>query len=181
MKRMFNKIIIMIIFASVISLIFSLPILLNVLFGRESLSEKLYYFTAFAIIVFIAALILLLRDTYRYYSRPIDERIEDIRKEASSFISEFPELRETFTKICPEKEKLFEPLLEFYKKLELLAASPQTSAQDAIELGKDADIYIRENKLKGFYPDDSAYTLADLIKRREDKIKNKGKRSRNFR
>jgi len=62
-----------------------------------------------------------------------------------------------------------EPVTEFYRRLEALAASHDATPQEARQLAGEARRFIRRNRLKGIFVDLEAKRLARLLEERAAK------------
>ena len=123
--------------------------------------------------ILLAVFILAWRDTRRRRrqdsARPIEERIEEIRASAASAVAGLPGLRDQHAKNWPSKEEAgswVEPVIEFYRRIEALAASRDATPREARQLADEARRFIRKRRLKGVFVDLEAKRLAQLLEER---------------
>jgi hypothetical protein len=131
-------------------------------------------------ITFVAAILLGLRDgigrSRRENARPVGERIEEIRQAAVSAIEGLPRFRDQLVLKSPDRADVrwwIEPVIEYYRRVERLAATPDTPPEDALKLAEEAGQFIRENKIKGILVADLADRLAELLDRRDRESTNR--------
>jgi hypothetical protein len=165
----------LIVFAAFFAVVFAL---LSLLFVIPYAVKHGYGALAVPVIVgpitFVAVILLGLRDgirrSRRENARPIEDRIQDIRQAAVSATADFPRFREQLAVNFPNRADVgwwIEPVTEYYRRLEKMAATPGVSPEDALKLAGEASQFIRENKIKGIFVADFAYTLAELLDRRQ--------------
>jgi hypothetical protein len=123
-------------------------------------------------ITFVATILLGLRDgirrSRRENARPVAERIKEVRQVAASAIEDLPRFRDQLAVRFPGRADVgwwIEPVIEYYRRLESLAATAGTSPEDALKLAEEAGQFIRANKIKGILVADLADRLADLLDR----------------
>jgi hypothetical protein len=136
--------------------------------------DLLTFFVIIFITVPLAVVLLGYRDSLKRSKQEnahsIEERIEEIRQNAASSIIDLPELRDEIVKKYPEKQDAWDwidPIVEYYRRLESLAASTEKSVKDALDLSEEAGQFISNKKLKGILVADSANRLAKLLEQRE--------------
>ena len=130
----------------------------------------------FFVALIIAMSLLGMRDRKRNLkqenSRSIEERIREIRENASTDQIKLPKLRNDIMKKFPEKKDVWswiEPVIVFNRRLEQLASSNNATAQEARELAVEAKQFLIQNKIKGIFIAESADKLAKLIQERDSK------------
>lgn len=98
-------------------------------------------------------------------SRPIPDRIAAIRKDAAFMCEQLERALNRSADESPERFPWVRPTLEFYHRLEALAAAPRPCAEDADRLADEAERYIQANRLKGICVAMLARRLAELSRR----------------
>src|SRR5262245_48447584 len=79
---------------------------------------------------------------------PVPEQIAAIRRDAAFMIRQLQQL-DTRAARQSEVTIWIEPVVEFYRRLELLAATDAPSEHEAQRLAEESLRYIREHRLKG--------------------------------
>jgi hypothetical protein len=103
-------------------------------------------------------------------SRSIEDRIGEIRQRAATDQVELSKLKCDFQQKYPDEEKTWlwiEQIIEYNRRLELLASSAKTSPQQVKDLADEASCYLKENRIKGILFVDSVDKLAQLIEERD--------------
>jgi hypothetical protein len=103
--------------------------------------------------------------------RPIEDcikAIESVKEHAASAQIELSEMPKKFQEDHPDDEKTrtwIEPMIEFYRRLEILASSESTTPDEAIRLAEEVGRFHKCNKLKELFLIDAG-RLAELIQER---------------
>ena len=136
--------------------------------------ECLYIAGILAVIVPTTVCLLAWRDRRRWQKHertlPVDERIEEVKEAISGEIEELPKARRNLMAAYPNREEAWswvDPVTEFYRGLEALASSKDTTAQEAMDLAQEAETFLRQKKVKGVFVADLAERLAKLIQERD--------------
>ena len=126
--------------------------------------DDCYGCALFAVLAVVAGVLLALRDARRNREkpeRPIAEQIEEIHKGAASMI---PGLQEILDR---NPTPWVAPVLDYYRRLESLASSPNASVEEAERLADEVSEYVREHKIKGIHIGHEARRLAVLLRQRQ--------------
>jgi hypothetical protein len=99
--------------------------------------------------------------------RPLAERIRSIREDAEFMVVQLQGVLDRAANDRPEAAAWISPVLEFFRRLESLAADPSASPDAALRLATEASRYVREHWLKGILVAEQARTLADLLRQRD--------------
>jgi hypothetical protein len=116
----------------------------------------------------VAVVLLAARDAGRHRRQetwtPLPVLIERIRDDAAFMVQQ---LQHTAEFGPPKRAAAIVPILEYYCRLETLAAAPHPSAEQALRLADESGRYIREAGWMGVFVDRQARKLAELAKRLE--------------
>ena len=123
----------------------------------------------FAASVCVAVYLLLRRDRRLYLAaqalRPIGDQIQDIREIAAFHVNQFAQ---SMSELNERPGMFWVPqVLEYYRRLEALAANQNSRPEDALQLAVEASDFLDHHRLKGIFVDDNAKQLADLIRLRD--------------
>jgi len=126
----------------------------------------LIFGTILAVAIF-AMVLLAARDAHqrriREESRPIAERVADIRNDATFMVEEFQRVLQRHKTERPQQVDWIPGALDLYRRLESLASSPNSSADECLALADEASKYVREKRLKGIIVSSQARRLAVLL------------------
>jgi hypothetical protein len=121
-------------------------------------------------IVLVAFALLVVRDLerrkHKTKHKTVDEEIIEIAIDASHSLHQFQELlhkREDLPNLAVSQLKV---LIDYYRRLEMLASTPDSSLKEIQTLARETKRYIEEQKLKGIFVDEETERLAQLIQRR---------------
>jgi len=121
-------------------------------------------------IVFLAFVLLIFRDVERrkrgIKHKTVDEQIIEIAINASSSQHEFQEILDKREDLPTEAVLTLKALIDYYRRLEMLASTPNSSLEEMHSLAQEAKQYIQQKKLKGIFIDEEIERLAKLIQRR---------------
>ena len=169
----------MIIFSGIIGLFFAFIAFIFLLIIKQSLIDALYTFVGVLFASFLASSILCSRDNRRrkkyIKNRPVEECIKDIekiREYGESAPIELGKMKENIQQRNPDNERSWawiDPVIEFNQRFGVLAASEDTTPEQAEALAEEVRQFVKQNK--GKYPI-AGYNLADLIRERNSKMKN---------
>ncbi|MBN2591692.1 MAG: hypothetical protein JXA96_17635 [Sedimentisphaerales bacterium] len=168
-----------IIFSGIIAIIFAPIAFIIVLISKQKPIEALYTFIGVFFASFIASSILCTRDNRQrkkhIKNRPVEECIKDIekiREHSDTAIGMLESGRERLQNNYPDDETKWvwiEQAIEFTQRFAALAASEDTTPEQAEALEDEVKPFVKQNKLK--YPFICGENLADLIRERNSKIK----------
>jgi hypothetical protein len=132
-----------------------------------------------AAMVGIAAVTLARSDRRLYLAaqsrRSTGDRIQEIREIASFHVNQFAQ---SMGESNERPEMFWVPqVLEYYRRLEFLAANHHSRPEDALKLAAEASDYLDHHRLKGILVAENAKRLADLIRFRDDGVR-RGSNSR---
>jgi hypothetical protein len=103
----------------------------------------------------------------REQQRPTADRIADIRADCAMMIRSLQEILDRHTADNPKLTAWIPPVLDYYRRLEALAASPDPSAEDASKLAQEATRHVEEQRLKGVCVGITASQFAKIMKQRD--------------
>ena len=168
-----------IIISGIIALFFASVAFIIVLIAKQSLIEALYAFIGVLFASFMASSILCSRDNIRQKdfikNRPVEDCIKDIEKICElreSAPVELGKMKENIQQRNPDNEKTWawiDPVIEFNQRFAALAASEDTTPEQAEALAEEVRHFVKQNKVK--YPFIYGHNLADLIRERNSKMK----------
>jgi hypothetical protein len=99
---------------------------------------------------------------------PIHEQVAVIRQDAAFMIEQLQGLLETRATESPKATSWVPALLEFYRRLELLASATELSEEEVLRLAEESSRYIREHRLKGIAVPSRAQELARLARQQKE-------------
>ncbi len=101
-------------------------------------------------------------------NRPIEEQIREIHDGAVFEIEKFTKLLARIEAEHKDQSYSFwiPPVVDFNRRLEILASSPTASLDDTLQLAEESAQHVRENKLKGIHVGEQARRLAVLLQKR---------------
>jgi hypothetical protein len=119
--------------------------------------------------VFVFATLLLARRDIRRHRwleerTPVHEGIARIKNDAEFMVEQLQRL----LKREPMAREWAGATLEYYRRLETLAADPRPSADQAFRLAEEAGHFVHQKGLKGIWVAQQAQRLAELAQRLED-------------
>jgi hypothetical protein len=125
---------------------------------------------SFAVVLGAVAVALLgLRDFYanqaREEARPVEDRIREIKDDAAKMAREFE--RHNARQDPRGKRVPLPPIIDYYRRLEVLAATPTATPEEAMRLDDEALRYAREHELKSLFVMNEPRRLATLLKKRK--------------
>jgi hypothetical protein len=102
----------------------------------------------------------------REEQRPVAERIAAIRADCALMIRSLQEILDRHAADNPKATAWIPEVLDYYRRLETLAASPTPSPEEAAKLADEATRHVAEQRLKGVCVGMLASRLATLVNRR---------------
>jgi hypothetical protein len=134
------------------------------------MAEALLQTVLWAGVAAAAVAVLVYRDALRRRmveaGRTDAERIDAIRDNARFMIQQFQGLLDRAGAEEPTSFAQIPPLLEYYRRLEALAAATCPSVQECLGLAREASNYMRHHRLKGIFVHREASQLAAIVGRR---------------
>jgi hypothetical protein len=96
--------------------------------------------------------------------RPRAERLADIRKDAAFMVRSLQELLDrTYAIEHPESRAWMPAVIDLYRRLEALAASPSPSHDNCLKLAAEASSHVKQQRLKGVCVGILAHRLAAIV------------------
>lgn len=125
-------------------------------------------------LVVVAVLLLGLRDFYenqaREEGRPLEDRIRDFKDGAVAMIKGL-EQHAARPDLLRGNRVFLPPIIDYYRRLEELAATPTATPEEALALAEDGLRYAREHGLKHVFVMDEPRRLASLLRKRNSATK----------
>lgn len=130
-----------------------------------------FLMTGMVLAIAMAAIVLLaVRDAYqqcrREESRPIEERIADIHHDATFMMEQLQEALQRHGTERPREVAWIPEVMDLYRRLESLASTPNSSADECLVLAEEGSKYVQEMGIKGVFVSTQARRLAKLISKR---------------
>ena len=100
----------------------------------------------------------------------LEQEIDDIRRQSAELAAN---ILQQWNRLCAVKQEIAEkiaksrPIIDFLHRLEKLAASTSTSAQNIIDIKKEVADYMRRTKVKAPFMVSLIRNLAKLVAERE--------------
>lgn len=117
----------------------------------------------------LASMILRTRDDRRarrpQQLRPLEEQINDIRQSAISSSRQLQEILDHRSP-PPETAACIAQLIDYFKKMEALAAASDASAKEIQQIADEAEVFVKQRRLKGIIVDLEIKQLAELVRKR---------------
>lgn len=106
------------------------------------------------------------RNRLREQQRPLEDRITDIRKDASFMIGQLQGILDRFKDEQPRRLDWIPPTIEYYRRLDELASRSDATSEEVARFADEATTFVRKRRLKGICVGLLARRLAEIAHRR---------------